>query len=86
MTVTLTDAEREALAGHLRCIAGDHTVRQGDLHYTVERIVADRLAAERGLLFQVEAWAAKNEIAEPPLDWVWLGEILRAARIARADA
>lgn len=23
------------------------------------------------------AWAAKNEIAEPPLDWAWFGEIAR---------
>lgn len=23
------------------------------------------------------AWAAKNEIAEPPLDWAWFGEIVR---------
>lgn len=25
----------------------------------------------------VSAWAAANEIAAPPLDWAWLGEILR---------
>lgn len=23
------------------------------------------------------SWAAKNEIAEPPLDWAWFGEIAR---------
>ena len=29
------------------------------------------------LLAAVGKWAAKNEIAAPPLDWAWLGEILR---------
>ena len=25
----------------------------------------------------VREWAMKNEVAEPPLDWAWLGEIIR---------
>lgn len=34
------------------------------------------IARLRGIVEGVEAWAMRNEVAEPPLDWAWLGRIL----------
>ncbi|HKY59264.1 MAG TPA: hypothetical protein VJL80_14600 [Aeromicrobium sp.] len=48
------------------------------LFATVEDIVAARVAdAHAEVANAFVAWAAKNEIAEPPLDWSWFGEIAR---------
>ena len=41
---------------------------------TVRAIIAVRVA---GVGAKFAEWAAKNEIAEPPLDWAWFGEIVR---------
>ena len=38
---------------------------------------AVRREAEAEVANAFVAWAAKNEIAEPPLDWKWFGEIAR---------
>lgn len=83
--VELTDTERAALMHH---IGGWKFERQGlanaeDAFMTeVSRIVKAReTAARREAGTEVAnafiAWAAKNEIAKPPLDWAWFGEIAR---------
>lgn len=42
------------------------------------RRVAERIAARQAeVANSFVRWADKNEIAEPPLDWAWFGEIAR---------
>lgn len=47
----------------------------GDVEGMVKTVQA--LCRESARVRQVEVWAMKNEIAEPPLDWAGLGGILK---------
>lgn len=71
----LTDDQREVLwtAAAQHAWRGVTTAPEA-LFDAVERIKADAQAEVANAFM---AWAAANEVAEPPLDWAWFGEILR---------
>lgn len=63
---------------------GDPTVTGAEFHcWTESEPTANRRQEPSPAATQAEVanafveWAAKNEIAEPPLDWAWFGEIAR---------
>jgi hypothetical protein len=74
-------------ARHGRCRPCELIARQVVTSGWIDR--HDEIARDEGRLEVASAvhdWAAKNEIAGPPLDWAWLGEIVRWARRETPDA
>lgn len=75
---TPTTAEIRAVWGQTRKL---HAVDRATSYAEFERWIADH---DRAVAAEARAevgdrfseWAAKNEIANPPLDWAWFGEIV----------